>query len=207
MSGELKKEFSKRDVQRMRNILTDKAGDRTQIQAGWDRNQEIHKEGDIWEENGKKWTIKNGIKQSVTKLDEIKKLVVLPLSCPSCGKLMKVDEYNKKMWAIHQKCFDCVIKMETEIKRQGKWEEYSKSTMNQNKNAELDDLEMALEQWVNEKDSFVSEAGEVEKWGGGDKKDIYKQVKEEIAKLKKVDIYNGKNTEENVSEHQEEEIS
>jgi hypothetical protein len=66
--------------------------------------------------------------------------------------------------------------------------------MNLNKNAELSDLEQALEQWVTEKDSFVSEAGEVEKWGGGDKTAIYKQVKEEIAKLKERDIYNGENT-------------
>lgn len=207
MSGELKKEFKPRDVQRMRNILTDKAGDRTQIQTGWERNQQVHVEGDIWEENGKKWTIKNGIKQSVTKLDEIKKLVVLPLSCPNCGQVMKVNEYNKKMWAIHQKCFDCVIKMESEIKRQGRWDEYSRNIMNRNKNAELDYLEEALEQWVGEKDSFVSESGEVEKWGGGDKTDIYKQVKAEIAKLKERDIYNGKNTEENGSEHQKEEES
>ena len=203
MSGELKKEFVPRDVQRMRNILTGQTGDRTQIQTGWDKNTQTYTEGDVWEDSGRKWTIKNGIKQTVTKLDEIKKLVVLPLSCPNCGKLIKVDEYNKKMWAIHQKCFDCVIKMESEIKRQGKWDEYCANIMNLNKNAELDDLEQALEQWVTEKDSFVSEAGEVEKWGGGDKKDIYKQVKEEIAKLKQRDIYNGENIQIDVTTSEE----
>ena len=203
MSGELKKEFVPRDVQRMRNILTGQTGDRTQIQTGWDKNTQTYTEGDVWEDNGKKWTIKNGIKQTVTKLDEIKKLVVLPLSCPNCGKLMKVDDYNKKMWGIHQKCFDCVIKMESEIKRQGKWDEYCANIMNLNKNAELDDLERALEQWVTEKDSFVSEAGEVEKWGGGDKTDVYKQVKAEIAELKKRDIYKGENTEKDVTNSEE----
>ena len=203
MSGELKKEFVPRDVQRMRNILTGQTGDRTQIQTGWDKSTQTYTEGDVWEDNGKKWTIKNGIKQTVTKLDEIKKLVVLPLSCPNCGKLMKVDDYNKKMWGIHQKCFDCVIKMESEIKRQGKWDEYCANIMNLNKNAELDDLERALEQWVTEKDSFVSEAGEVEKWGGGDKTDVYKQVKAEIAELKKRDIYKGENTEKDVTNSEE----
>lgn len=203
MSGELKKEFVPRDVQRMRNILTGQTGDRTQIQTGWDKNTQTHTEGDTWEDNGRKWTIKNGIKQTVTKLDEIKKLVVLPLSCPNCGKLMKVDEYNKKMWAIHQKCFDCVIKMESEIKRQGKWDEYCANVVNLNKNAELDDLERALEQWVTEKDSFVSEAGEVEKWGGGDKTDVYRQVKDEIAELKKRDIYKGENTQKDVTNSEE----
>ena len=74
--------------------------------------------------------------------------------------------------------------MEDKIKREGKWEEYQSGVMNNNKNAMLDDLEMALENWVEEKDTFVSESGEVEKWGGGDKTSIYKEVKEQIAKLK-----------------------
>jgi hypothetical protein len=194
MEGNLKKEFKPRDVARMRNLITGKTGDKTQLQAGWERYSDRHTEGDIWEENGKKWTIKNGLKQTVTKLDQVKKLVVMPLACPNCGKLMKIDEYNKKMWAIHQKCFDCVVKMESEIKRQGKWKEYESGVMNENKDAMLDDLERALENWVDEKDTFVSESGEVEKWGGGDKTDVYKQVKEEIAKLRKQDIYKGENS-------------
>lgn len=197
MENNLKKEFSKRDVQRMRNILTDKAGERTQIQTGWEKSQQVHTEGDIWEENGKKWTIKNGIKQTITKLDEIKKLVVMPITCPNCGGVMKIDEYNKKMWSIHQKCFDCVVKMESELKRLGKYEEYVSNIMNRNKNAQLDDLEAALDQWVGERDSFVSEAGEVERWSGGDKTAVYRQVKEQIAELKKRDIYKGENIENN----------
>jgi hypothetical protein len=36
----------------------------------------------------------------------------------------------------------------------------------------------------------------VEKWGGGDKKAIYKQVKAELVELRKRDIYNGKNLDE-----------
>ena len=203
MEGNLKKEFKPRDVARMRNLITGKTGDSTQLQSGWEKDKGVHTEGDIWEESGKKWTIKNGLKQTVTKLDNIKKLIVLPLCCPNCKKLMKVDQYNKKMWAIHQKCFDCVIKMESEIKRQGKWAEYESNIMNRNKNAELDDLEQALEQWVTERDSFVSEAGEIERWGGGDKTNIYKQVKESIAELKKRDIYNGENTEKDVTSSEE----
>ena len=119
---------------------------------------------------------------------------------------MKVDDYNKKMWKIHQKCFDCVIKMESEIKRVGKWDEYCSNIMNLNKDAELDDLEQALEDWVTQKESFVSEAGEVERWSGGDKNAIYKQVKESIAELKKRDIYKGENTEKdgtNTEENQD----
>ena len=194
MENNLKKGFNPRDVQRMRNIITGDTGAKTQIQAGWETHRHGHFEGDIWEENGKKWTIKSGIKQTITKLDEIKRLVILPFACPNCRQAMKVDEYNKKMWSIHGKCFDCVVKMETEIKRQGKWDEYCSSIMNNSKNAELNYLEQALEDWVDESETFVSEQGEVEKWGGGDKKAIYKQVKDEIAELRKRDIYKGENT-------------
>lgn len=193
MENNLKKEFNPRDVQRMRNIITGDTGARTQIQTGYEKTNRIHKEGEIWEEGGKNWTIKNGIKMSVTKLDKVKELVLMPLTCPECNNLMKIDSYNKKMWAIHKKCFDCVIKMESNIKRLGKWSEYSANIMNRNKNSELDDLETALEQWIDQSETFVSEQGEIEKWGGGDKNAIYRQVKEEIAELRKLDIYNGKN--------------
>ena len=40
-------------------------------QIGYTKEYVEHKEGDVWEENGKQWTIKNGIKQTVTKLDAV----------------------------------------------------------------------------------------------------------------------------------------
>ena len=49
---------------------------------GYSKKQEFHGEGDVWEEDGRQWTIKNGIKQNVTKLDKAKKEVTLPLFCP-----------------------------------------------------------------------------------------------------------------------------
>lgn len=181
----LKKEFSKRDIQRARNLITGKTGDKTQIQAGYEKKIEDHKEGDIWDEDGKKWTIKNGIKQTITKLDSIKKILSLPLVCPKCSKPMKSHNINKKMYAIHTMCFDCVIDMEAEIKKQGKWEEYTKGVMNSNKDATLEDIEKAIDSWFAEKaDSFISENGEVENWAGGDKSKVYEEVKKELEKAK-----------------------
>ena len=78
----LKKEFNKKDVERLRNLVKGKSGKRTTQGIGYTKKQEFHKEGDIWEENGRKWTIKDGIKQNITKLDKFKKTAV-PLFCPS----------------------------------------------------------------------------------------------------------------------------
>ena len=97
----LKKEFSKRDVQRMRNIITGQTGAATQTLSGWEKKHIDHTEGDVWEEEGRTWTIKNGIKQNLTKLDGIKKLVVMPIACPNCGKHMKINAVNKKMYSKH----------------------------------------------------------------------------------------------------------
>ena len=113
----------------------------------------------------------------------------MPLKCPACDQVMPIDEINKKMYGIHQKCFDCVLKMEDQIKREGKWDDYAKNIMNSNKNASLEDFERAVETWMQDNDTFVSENGEIESWGGGDKKKMYEEIKANLEKLKKIDIY------------------
>ena len=184
--NQLKKEFSKRDVQRMRNIITGNAGSATGTQVGYTKHHTDYQEGDIWEENGKKWTIKNNIKQTVTKHDAIKKLITMPISCPHCNKPMKINEYNKKMWYIHKMCFDCVIDMEAKIKFEGKWGEYEKKMMNTNKDAMVDDFEEAINNFLSTKnESYINEQGVIETWGGGKiNEDEIKNVKEYIKKLR-----------------------
>ena len=185
----LKKEFSKKDVQRMRNIIGGKTGDATQTLAGWEKKSIDHTEGDVWEEDGRTWTIKSGIKQNVTKLDCIKKMVVLPIACPNCGKHMKITEANKKMYSIHSTCLDCVVKMEAKIKLDGKWEEYERGVVKANARASLQDFERALETWHKDRDTYVSESGEIESWGGGDKTKMYEEIKAKLEEIKSSDIY------------------
>ena len=69
----LKKEFKRKDVERMRNLIKGDANNSSETQIGYTKKQIERKEGDIWMEGRKKWTIKNGIKQTVSKLDSIKK--------------------------------------------------------------------------------------------------------------------------------------
>jgi hypothetical protein len=184
----LQREFKGRDVQRMRNIITKDYTAKTTTQIGYSKAQINHKEGDVWEEAGKKWTIKNGIKQTVTRLDKLKEYIHLPLSCPNCGNAMKNHTLNKKMWSIHKMCFDCVVIMETELKRTGQFEEYARSLTTRGVKAYIKDLEniileIALEE-TNE--GFVTEAGDIEKWAGKgiDKQKITTEIQEYIQKLK-----------------------
>ena len=186
----LKKEFSKRDVQRMRNIITGNAGGSTGTQVGYSKQSQDYTEGDIWEENGKQWTIKNGIKQTVTKFDRLKKMFIIPIACPECSKPMKNDDINKKMWSIHHKCFDCVLEMEAKIKLEGKWDEYQSQMMNSNKNAMVDDFEKAIEDfYTSQSESYVTEQGDVEHWEGGKiNEEEIRNVKEYIKKLREAQV-------------------
>jgi len=182
----LKKEFSKRDVQRMRNIITGNAGGITGVQVGYNKQQQDYQENDIWEENGKQWTIKNGIKQTVTKHDKLRQLVTMPLSCPTCHKPLKNTDINKKMWNIHHMCFDCVIEMEAKIKLEGKWDEYEKQMMNANKDFIVNDFEEAFDNFINsQNESYFTEQGDIESWSGGKiNEEEIKNVKEYIKKLR-----------------------
>lgn len=185
--SKLQREFKERDVQRMRNIIRKEYTAKTTTQIGYTKTQVDHKEGDVWEENGKKWTIKNGIKQTITRFDELKKVINLPLTCPNCGKAMKNHTLNKKMWSIHKKCFDCVIIHETELKRQGKFEEYAKNLIFGGFKQYIKDLEDALMDFTNEvDDQFVTEQGDIEVWKGKgvDKSEIVKEIQNHIKELK-----------------------
>ena len=185
----LKKEFRQKDVQRARNLLTGNQGASTQIASGYEKHVEEYKEGDVWTEGGKDWTIKNGLKQTVTKLDEIKKLYRLPYSCPCCKKSFQDTPTNRKMWQIHQMCLDCVIDMEAKLKIEGKFEEYEKKMLNGNKNSMMGDLEVALDEWLNSNNSFITEQGDVENWGKKVGNDADTQaLRELIQKAKETEI-------------------
>ena len=184
----LKKEFTQRDVQRMRNLISGKTQEKTRTQAGYEKQSVVYAEGDIWQENGKTWTIKNGIKQNITKFDDIKRLVVLPLTCPCCNKPMKITEVNKKMYSIHNKCFDCVIEMEHNLRKIGKYKEYEQATLNANKNSMVDDLEKALDAWLNDKETYVTEQGDVEDWANTSKEKDYLQAKEVLQKIRDAEL-------------------
>ena len=183
----LKKEFKRIDVQRARNLITGKTGASTGTQIGYNKKTEDYKEGDIWTEGRKTWTIKNGIKQTVSKLDVVKKEVHIPLCCPNCGKVMK-KRLDKPNYKIHKKCFDCVIDFEGRLKHvPGRYEKYIKELELKNKLTSLDKIEDMLLDIANTSNSgFVSEDGVIEKWVGGiDAKKYTKDIKKYADKTRK----------------------
>lgn len=129
------------DVRRKINEVMKKTDER--IVVGWRPDFEKRKEGDVWEDaNGKQWTVRNGITQSISKLDDAK----TPWFCPKCEKSMN-HRLDFKFWRLRGHCFDCNIKMESEIRRQGKWKEYEETIMKANYIAELKDRIQELQHY------------------------------------------------------------
>ena len=163
----LKKEFGKKDVTRLRNLMTGKHNSKNGQSIGYSKKEEFREEGDIWEEEGRKWTIKNGIKQNITKLDSAKNKHLVPLFCPKCKKVMNKGMDPSYYLAVDQ-CFKCFKKFETQLKATGLWEEWNNKTINGN----IDSFITWYKDWVMDaidtsNNSFITEQGDVEKWVGG----------------------------------------
>jgi len=185
----LKKEFSKKDVQRARNLVKGNASARTTEGIGYSKKYEHHKEGDVWEEDGRQWTIKNGIKQNITKMDKFKKMGKLPLFCPECNTLMK-KHLDTKVFPAYQKCFDCVVDYEAQLEKEGKSEEYFKGLRNQHIQSTIDSYTEFMKDRIKESNAnWVTEAGDVEDWKGGkSKEELEHELQEGIEFLKNMKI-------------------
>tara|TARA_Y100000592_G_scaffold51581_1_gene81500 strand:- start:977 stop:1564 length:588 start_codon:yes stop_codon:yes gene_type:complete len=179
----LKKEFKSKDVNRARNLIMGKTNSSTGIQIGYNKKNIEYKEGDVWIENKKTWTIKNGIKQTVSKLDSIKKEIHIPLCCPKCNKVMK-SRLDKPNYRIHKKCHDCVINFEHKLMVKDKtlklYNDYKKNLISKNSLDLVNEMESYLLDAINTTNNqYVSEDGVVERWVDGiDKTKFTKEIKE-----------------------------
>ena len=178
----LKKQFQKRDVERLRNLVKGKYGDRTTVGIGYN-GEEIgdHKEGDIWEEKGRTWTIRDGIKENVTKLDKFKKAAV-PLFCPNCKQVMdkQLDSFYFKSYG---ECLDCRTVTETQMKIKGEWEDYTNQTFNAEIDQQIQEYKSYFESILSEgNQNYVSENGEIQKWVGGINKERAQESLDEVIK-------------------------
>mgnify|MGYP001196538881 FL=1 len=163
----LKREFGKKDVTRLRNLMTGKHNNKSGQSVGYRKKETFHKEGDVWEEDGRKWTIKDGIKQNVTKMDRAKKAYLKPLLCPKCNNVMNKGA-DPGYYNHFGHCFKCFKKFETYMIANGLWDDFVKKT----KNGNIDTFIKWYKDFVNESlnqtnAGFVTEAGDVESWHGG----------------------------------------
>ena len=174
----LKKEFKRKDVERMRNLITGNADSSSETQMGYKKKIIERKEGDVWNENKKTWTIKNGLKRTISKLNSVRKEIFMPLCCPKCSNVMK-KYFDKESYKIHKHCWDCQVDYEGKLLVRGQHDEYKKQLNAKDYLEYLNRVESYLLETVNTSNKgYVSEKGEVERWVGGiDENKMKKKIK------------------------------
>jgi len=138
----------------------------------------IHKKrdiGEIWEEtiNGTIYEIeqKQGFRVKKPKNSVREEIQDYLESFPNCKKdctCTNPTQLDKKMRILHGMCFDCVVEMEHDLKKQGKFEEYERNRIKRNAEAWLkraeDDVQILKQAYTKSSEFVQNSEGDVETW-------------------------------------------
>ena len=131
--------------------------------------------GDTWEEKiGNTIYIieqKNGFRVKKPKnsvATEVRKYLNSYPNCRQTCCKTKFGPVDEKMRIIHGMCLDCVVDMEHELKKQGKYEEYERKKMTENAMAWLkraeQDVKMLKEAYTQASSTVMNADGRLEHW-------------------------------------------
>lgn len=165
----------------MRNLVTGNYGAKTQTRIGYKKYKNKHEEGDVWEENGRAWTVKNGVKQNVSKLKLAREINKIPISCPKCSGTMNKSQH-KFMYMHYGHCLLCQTKIEQKMHLENTHTDWLIENVEKNFGKWKEDKKIAFDSWLSKIDSkyYITEAGLIEDWEGLDsksKKSIVKRFK------------------------------
>ena len=140
-----------------------------------EKNQK-HKIGDKWEEdiNGTLYVIEqfDGFRVKKPKNSIAKEVRSYLSSFPKCPKdtctCIHPNRLDNKMKVYHQMCFDCVIDMEHELRKTGKYEEYEQNRIKNNAEAWLvraeNDVKMIKKAYTEASTVVMNADGLLENW-------------------------------------------
>ena len=82
----------------------------------------------------------------ISHLSDVMKEARMPWFCPSCKKVMK-KKLDNKFWMKFNHCFDCQIEIENKLRIEGKYDEWEKNKVKENKISFLKDQIQAIKEW------------------------------------------------------------
>jgi len=101
-------------------------------------------EGEIWTDvDGKKWIIKNGIKQSIRKTQG----AAIPYWCPKCERVLN-HWLQEQTYQLRGACYDCWLKYDTKLRKANLFEAYDRRRKWSNEKDWLIDLIAQREDYI-----------------------------------------------------------
>lgn len=163
-------------------------GNRPFIQVGYNENSSLQdrKEGEEWEDSlGNKWKKENGVKKKIPRAARIK----IEEKCSICNADMKFGNYlDQRVYNRCGRCFDCSIIFDTKIKTLGKFTEYAKVNVLNDRISKLKDFQNKINESItylenyDQKLQYFNEDGSQEIWT--DNTDQRTKVLEDLKKDK-----------------------
>ena len=84
-------------------------------------------------------------------------------------------------------CLRCTTEMESELKMQGKYEEYERNMINKNAQYLVDNVSSGVDQFLDDliNETYVMEDGTIQNWVGNglDKVEIKQQIMDKLKKI------------------------
>jgi len=175
------------NIKRVKDILKGNFTETTKILVTKSDKTKKYVEGDVWIDNNKEWTIKNGIKISKSKLQTARDKYKIPLTCPKCNKSLK-GFANREMYKHRNMCLNCVTEEDTQYIIDGTLKERHQEKINKNIDAYLRDFKAQIDEYINTFDSstYITDMGDIEDWDIGlSKEEIKTKLYAEYDKFEK----------------------
>jgi len=173
----------------IRSYLT---GERPFVQIGYTPKEIKRKDGDEWTDAcGKRWKMVNGAKVSVNSQAEMIREMTRQ-KC-TCGQDIRYgNRLDAKFFLKTGKCFDCIIKEETELRILGVYHHYENYKMLSNYLGYLEDMKQKIEESIHhfetESDTLnvlCNSEGFLEKFKGMNTADLLKAAREDLIEITK----------------------
>ncbi len=138
-----------KNIEKVKKLIAG-VGGQGSIRVGYTpKSVSMRKEGEEWvDARGRRWEIKDGKRKQITKIP--------PRGfdkCNDCEKLilktLDQDTYNRM-----QRCYHCQLYFETELKREGKWEDWVKEMETKRWEAVLAEYKSEMKLDENSKGAF-----------------------------------------------------
>ena len=138
-----------RNIEKVKKLIAGVGGQGTPRIGYTPKSVSMRKEGEEWTDaRGRSWKIEDGKRKQITKIP--------PRGfdkCNDCEKLilktLDQDTYNRM-----QRCYHCQLYFETELKREGKWEDWVKEMETKRWEAVLAEYESEMKLDENSKGAF-----------------------------------------------------
>jgi hypothetical protein len=91
---------------------------------------------------------------------------------------------DKRFYLQYKRCFNCQVDFESDLRKKGLLEEYEKFVTNSDIDGVINDFNIWIDEEINEANiSYVTEAGDVERWVGSSKQKLLESKEETITYL------------------------